>query len=427
MKSFNIIIISIILVIFAGSLIADTQDLTSEGNKNFRSAKMHLNGGRFEKALPLYLLVIEENPNHIESLENIAGIYYDYKGDYFEASKYYSQTIAAIDNEINALEQEKIENPKKEKKNNKKIDKFLESRERLEKLNSSCWIKLFRIAQNKFSNSSAFFSLQPDTLDTTDPEVLAQLNSVLSKAFMDTIKIADIENNPVNLEEIHAKFDQLLDESIQDFQKLDEFAPDSTKTLKMLAYAYSIQGDEEKTLEYFIKVAELDKNDEIVRQKIANTYFERENHEEALKWFQAAASINPENQDNYYNMAIVYIQLEDTLNTYESFKKVVKYNPQNLDAILNASNYAATLGNIDESIKYLEMAIEIEPDNIDFISFLCYKLYQEERFTETVKYAQMWYDLDNKSSDAAQMIYHSAKKIGNTELEKKFEDILKNM
>jgi len=418
----------VVIILSASIIVAEEyQDLTSEGKKNLRSANMHLGGERIQKALPLYFEVVNENPYHIESLKKIAGIYYDFKKDYYTASEYYQKAIAAIDKEIEALEKEISENPKKEKKIKKEIDSFLEDREFLDKLNTSCWTQLFVNAQYKFTIANDFYALNPQNLDLTDPNNIAAINDLLKKVMVDTIEVETVAENPVNIEEISTPFDNLLDETIEDFKKLYDFAPDSIKTIKMLSYAYNVKQDEEESLNYLIKVAELDPDDELVRQQIANSFYSSGNYEEALKWFQSAAEANPDNPDSYFNMGITYEKLENHEEAFKAFEKVVEIDPENLDAILYASNIASKIDRKDDSIKYLKMAIELDPGNINYLSFISYYLFQEKKYDEVIIYAEKWFDADNTSKEAAQLIYQSAKNTDNAELMQKFEKILTEM
>ncbi|MBN1949501.1 MAG: tetratricopeptide repeat protein [Candidatus Cloacimonetes bacterium] len=424
MRYIRISILVLVLIVIGNSIWADFQDLSSEGKKNLRSANMHLGGDRFEKALPLYLDVVKENPYHIESLGRIAGIYFDYKHDYYEASSYFSQALAAIEKEIEDLEAQKLENPKKANKIDKEIEKFREEWERFHLLNESCWTKLFVQAQNKFMLVNDFYNLNPLTLDTADPGQVKMLNGILIRAGKDSLEAG---TEQVDLNTYKVSFDSLLAVSIQDFEKLHEYAPDSTKTLKILAYAYNLLGNEEKTIETFIEVARLDPQDELVRQKLGTTFFEKEDFETAAKWFESASLVNPANPNNYYNLAITYNQLKDSEKSYENYQKVVELDPDNLDSVIQSSNLAIKLGRVDESIHYLKMAVDIQPSNLEFIRFLSYRLFQEERYDESLIYGEKWYELDSESKEAVQLAYQSAKNAGNLEKEKQYEKILNNM
>jgi len=426
MRYLRLLVLTMI-VISSLNLAAELQDLDSAGKKNLRSANMHLGGERFEKALPLYLSVIEANPYHIEALEKTAGIYFDFKRDYYKASEFYNKADEAIDMEIADYEKLIAENPKKEKKYTKKITPLQEKKTFLATLNSSCWTQIFLRAQSKFTVANDFYSLNPQELDMTDINNVKVVNQLLNRIYADTINVSTVAENPADMEVVTGHFTKLLDESISEFTQLHEFAPDSIKTLKMLSFAQNVKGNKEETLQSLIKVAELDKEDEMVRQQIANTYFGDGNYEEALIWFQSAADSNPENSDSYFNMGIVYEQLDNKEEAFNSFVKVVELDPTNLDAVLHASNLAAKIDKKEESINYLKMAVDLDPGNIDYLQFLSYSMFQEKNYEETIIYAQKWYEVETTSKEAAQLVYQSAKLSGNNELESKFEKILTDM
>lgn len=340
------------LLIGSVSLFAASQDLTAEGNKNLRSASLHLKEGRSEKALPFYELVLEENPHNIEALNKMAGIYYDFNFDYKNANQLYSTLLVELNEvytEYNTLLQTDEKAAKKfHKKYIKKIN-LDEIKELTPKLIQSCWVKLFLDAQAE----------------------------------------VEAEN---------------LQSSLDKFLYVLEIAPDSVKTLKMIAFVYAKMGDEAQSLNYMVKVAEKDPLDDMVRTQLGNSSFENGNYEDAVKWYKASAEINPENVDNYFNMALAYNKLKDQNNTLLGYEKVLKFEPDNLDALIPASNIHAALGNLEQSLIYLKMAIELEPTNIDWISFLAFKLAQEKRYSEVLEYATMWKNLDPESTDAQQLI-----------------------
>ncbi|MDO9578790.1 MAG: tetratricopeptide repeat protein [Candidatus Cloacimonadales bacterium] len=382
-----------ILVIGSVSLFAASQDLTAEGNKNLRSANLHLREGRPEKALPFYELVLEDNSHNIEALNKMAGIYYDFNFDYKKAIAIYTNVLVEIDEvyaEYNTLMQTDEKAAKKFHKKYIKNIKLDDINERIPKLMQICWVKLFLDAQTDTQNDS--------------------LQSALDK-----------------------------------FLYVLEIAPDSVKTLKMIAFVYSKMGDEVQSLNYMEKVAEKDTLDDIVRTQIGNTNFENGNYEAALKWYKAAAQINPESVDNYFNMALAYNKLKDQENTLISYEKVLKFEPDNLDALIFASeiyeklgnkeqslayletalqqykkilesdpdnidvlayssNIYEKLGNMDESIKCLKKAVDLDPQNINWISYLTYTLTREKRYAEALVYAKKWLELVPNSEEAVNYI-----------------------
>ena len=341
-----------ILVICSTSLLAASQDLSAQGSKNLRSANMHLSGGRFEKAIPLYEKVLEDNPHHIIALNKMAGIYFDVQKNYKNANETYAKLFVEINDvyaEYNTLLETDAKAAKKFHKKNIKKAKLEALKNDIPKLMQSCWVKLFQDAQIDFK-------------------------------------------------------DENLESALEKFQYVLEIAPDSVKTLKMISFVYLRMGDNEQSLNYMKQVAEKDLTDDIVRTNIGNSNFENGNYEEAVTWYKAAIEINPENIDNYFNMALAYTNLKDKENTLKAYEELLVHDPANLDAIINASNIHAALGNLDQSIVYLKKGIELDPENIDWISFLAFKLVNEKRYEEALEYATKWKDLDPESTEAVQLI-----------------------
>jgi len=344
-----------ILVICSISLFSAPQDLSAQGKKNFTSANMHFSGERFEKAIPFYELVLEENPHHILTLNKLGGYSFDIEKNYIKANDVYTKLLTEV-NEIYAEYNDLLEtNAKAAKKFHKKNIKKLKLeniKEITPKLISRCWVKLFLDAQADF----------------------------------------EAEN---------------LESSLEKFNYVLEIAPDSIKTLKMISFVYSKMGNPAQSLIYMEKVAEKDTSDGMVRTQIGNTNFENGNYEEAVKWYSAASEINVENVDNYFNMALAYNKMKDKENTLMAYEKVLEFEPDNLDAIINASNIHASLGNLDQSIVYLKKGIEHDPENVDWISFLAFKLVNEKRYEEALEYAEKWQVLAPESTEAQQLINHA--------------------
>jgi len=376
------IILIVLLLIVTTSMFANWQDLTAQGKKDLRSANMHFGGKRIEKALPLYESVLEDNPNHIETLEKVAGIYFDEKKDYLKANDFYEIIINSINEKLSEYEELKATDEKEAKKVYKKEIKKYDLDMRLEsaiKFKGYCWTKLFLKAQKKFQNE-------------------------------------DYEN------------------AIIDFNIVYDIAPDSIKTIKMISYVYNKMGNSDKSLEYMIKAAELDPTDDMARTQIANTYFEIADKDsindygKAIEWYEKAAEINAENVDNYYNIALAYSKAKNDTGAVAAFKKVVDLDSTNIYSIINVSNLTFKLGNISESIKYLKMAIEIEPENVSYLGSLCGKLFQEKKHDELIGYGQKWYNAETGNKQIpAQYVYQAAKSTGNKEIEKKFEKILREL
>lgn len=373
----NTKLLGIILIIFLSlNLSADWQDLDAQGKKNLRSGNLHYNGKRFEKARPLYLKILEDNPEHLESLEKLASIHFEIDKDYIKAHELYNKIVSLIDSVQNKYDslQATDEDAAKDfyKDNIRKMD-LEEKRENAVKFKDYCWTKLFIKGQN--------------------------------------------EVNEENYEE-----------AIKQFNYVYEIAPDSVKTIRMLAFIHNKIGNKNKSLEFTIKAAEMDPEDDIARTQIANEYFQMEEYQKAIDWYQKASRINPQNIDNYHNLAVVYSQTKNDSGVVATYKKIVEKDPDNAESIVYLSNYLANMGNMTESLKYLEMAHELDPSNEEYLKFLCYRSYQEKIYEKIIDYGQKWFEVtEDKKKEAAQFVYRAAQQVGNKEIEKEYEQILRKM
>ena len=379
-RNLKFLVTSIVLLVLSGSLFAASQELTADGKKNLRSANMHLGGQRYEKALPLYEAVIEENPHNIVALEKAGSIYYNIKKDYLKARSRFITAIQEINNIYAEYEELK-------KTDEKAADKFYKKQIKKAKLD----------------------------------EILEQLDQ-----FKDSCFIQLINAGKVKLKE------EDYNGAIQIFTDVINVIPDSTISYRLMALSYEKLEDTENSIIYFRKTAELDPTDIIARQKLANYYFNAQNYEEAGKMYMEAAEFEPENPDNFYNAGLAFMNAKKDTLAYNAFIESNKLSPTNMDILVTLSNLALKMDNNDESTRYLQEAVDLDKedgkvDNPDYITTLCYKLYGMKRFDELLKYAELWFETDPSSIQAVQMLYNAAKELNNKKLMSKYEKIYKKM
>lgn len=381
MREFKKVLIIIgIISIFGTSLLAVSQDLSVQGKKNLRSANMHLGGNRYEKALPLYEMVLEENPYQIDALNNVAAIYYDMKRDYPKAREYFIKLTDVINGIYAEYEEIKLTNEKAAKKFYKTNIKKL----KLEKMLES--VSHFR-----------------------DNCITQMVNSGKLK---------------IQSEEYEA--------AIEIFTSIAEIVPDSTNTYRLMALCYEKLDDMENSRNYFIKTAELDPTDIFAKQKVASLYFDDKNFIESGNWYLKAAENDAENADNYYNAGLAFKNGEKDSLSYNAFQKALEFDSENLNIIITLSNIALSLKDNEASTMYLQKAVDIDAadgtiDNPMYVTTLSYKLYGLKKFEELIKYAEIWHNHDNSSKEAVQMLYNASKEINNKELMDKYNKMYQEM
>jgi len=121
----SIILISLLIsLLFTGNLFAKgkEQKIKGQARVNFRSAVLYAREKKIDKALSFYLKVIEEYPDHVVSLFNIAGIYNNEAFEnpdkanelYAKSTEYYKKVISTMDAIPDWKEYEDFEKYRKE-------------------------------------------------------------------------------------------------------------------------------------------------------------------------------------------------------------------------------------------------------------------------------------------------------------------------
>jgi tetratricopeptide (TPR) repeat protein len=379
-RDLKIFVTLIVLFVLSGSLFAASQELSADGKKNLRSANMHLGGDRYEKALPFYESVLEENPHHIIALEKVGSIYYNVKKDYLKARSLFITLIQEINDVFAEYEELKKTDEKaagKFYKKQIKKAKLVEKHEQVKQFKDSCFTQLINAGK---------------------------------------VKLKEEDYNG----------------AIQIFTDVINAIPDSTISYRLMALSYEKLEDTENFIKYFIKTAELDPTDIIARQKLANYYFNEKKYEEAGKMYMESAELEPENPDNFYNAGLAFMNAKKDSSAFNAFVESNRLSPANMDILVTLSNLALKMDNNDESTRYLQEAVDLDKedgkvDNPDYITTLCYKLYGMKRFDELLKYAELWFETDPSSIQAVQMLYNAAKELNNKKLMSKYEKIYKQM
>ena len=381
MREFKKILFLIgIISIFGTSLLVASQDLSVQGKKNLRSANMHLGGGRHEKAFPLYEMVLEENPNQIDALNNVAAIYYDFKADYPQAREYFIRLINVVEG-VFAEHEEMVQTDEKAAK------KFLKE-----------------------------YITKPKLEEMLKSAVLFRDNCITQMVNSGKLKIKSEE----------------FEAAIEIFTDIAEIVPDSTTTYRLIAFCYEKLDDPENAKKYFIKTAELDPTDSFIKQQIASLYFAEENFIEAGNWYLEVAKIDAQNPDNYYNAGLAYKNAGNDSLAYTAFQKALEYDPENISVAITLSNIALSLKDSEASTTYLQKAVDIDAtdgtvDSPTYVKTLCYKLLDLKIFDELIKYAEIWHNLDTSSKEAVQMLYNASKELNDQKLMDKYNKMYQDM
>ena len=169
-----------------------------------------------------------------------------------------------------------------------------------------------------------------------------------------------------------------------------------TEELCRKGFSFSINGQDQKALEYFKKAAEKDPNsttawyglgycyagqnsytDAIAAYRHAIqtnptnaiSYFHLGNYlsklgryDEAIETIKQAVLINPEFEEAYFNLGIIYLKTGRLEEGKEAFQNVIRINPGSKTAHYNMAVTCTSLGQYEEAVEAFQKAISIQPD-----------------------------------------------------------------
>ena len=360
-KSYIFLLILITLIFGFNNLEAKRQNLRGKARTDFRSANVYLQQEVYDKALEFYLSVLENAPDHVESMKTAADLYFmlaeeadDAKAkEIFEiANSYFKKTIETI---LSISDWQKYDNFETIKN-----DAELKMR--------SIWVRVFKMGQDFFSESE-------------------------------------------------------FDHAERIFTDLLQLAPDSTQTYQMLAAIADKKGDVDKAVEYSLKILEVDPSNTQILINLAIEYEHKQDWENAKLYYNKFIVAEPNNTAGYLSMAYVNLQLEnfeEALNNYES---AITIEPNNVDIVANAASVAQRLDNDEKAVMYLKKLVEIEK-SAENVSFLCYSLAKVQDWAELLKYSKIWHELSPQTKEAVQFIVISANQLNDTQTSKKYQEIL---
>jgi len=376
MRFSKVLIVSIILIILTCSLISVEQKFSAQDKATFKGAKIHRKDGRYEKALPMFEKLLMNYPENLQVNYNISLCHY-FSENFLEANKFFEKVIALANPFLEEINAEYSDNPKKAEKEiknfNKEIDKKF-SLEKIQQFKTSIYQKLYNNIYEQYKN----------------------------EAYDKVVELAS---------------------------ELLEIAPDSSTVHVFILKSYETKKDSSNAQKTRIRISELEPENFDLKMQIANHYYNIEDFENALNWYSKALELDENNTGVLFTMGLCYEQSDKPEKALETFEKIIEIDPENIDAIYNSRVFAAKLKLNDKKLKYWKMEMDLAKDSPDIqdLSYLCYELYQNEMFDDVLKYADTWFNNDNTSKEAVQLLYQSAKNTGNKDLEEKYEKIYKEM
>ena len=358
-----VLLVSIVMV-FGCASGGSSQQLSSRARPNFKEAQIFMQQYNYERALFYYLRVLETDPDHVESMKNVADLYFSQAGEeeYEEAREifeiahgYYIRTIDTI-------------------------------------LGIDGWENF-----NRFD------------LFKSDSEL--KIESIFARNFILGREAYQEED---------------FEESEEIFEFLQRLYPEKYEATQMLAAIANRQGDTDRAIGYFLRILEADPTNTVIVTNLAIEYQQLHDYENAAIYFQMFIDLEPENVTGYTSLAYLRMQMDDFETALTLYEQAMEVEPDNVDIVADAANIAQEAGNQEKVLLYWKRLVDLEK-NEENVSYLVSLLLRAQSWQEVLTYSKIWYELNPESKDAVQFIMVSANQIGDTATAREYQEIFNKM
>ena len=134
-----------------------------------------------------------------------------------------------------------------------------------------------------------------------------------------------------------------------------------TAELCRKGYSFSINGEDQKALQYFQKATETDPDDSLAWNGLGYCHAGLKNHDAAIAAYQQAIKTNPADETAYFNLANYYVELGRFTEAVDAYKSVIQIKPEMASAHFKLGLAYARLGLYEEGMQAFNSVIKLEP------------------------------------------------------------------
>jgi tetratricopeptide (TPR) repeat protein len=127
-------------------------------------------------------------------------------------------------------------------------------------------------------------------------------------------------------------------------------------------FSFSINGQDQKALQYFKKATERDPNDPVAWYGLGYCHAGLNNHDSAIEAYKQAIRVNPYDEITYFQLGNYYAKLNLYEDAVAAYKDVIRINPVFEAAHFNLGVAYTRLEQYKESQKAFEEVIRINPE-----------------------------------------------------------------
>jgi tetratricopeptide (TPR) repeat protein len=153
--------------------------------------------------------------------------------------------------------------------------------------------------------------------------------------------------------------------ALQYFKKATENDPNSTTAWYGLGYCYAGKNSHTAAIEAYKQAIRTDPTNEISYFHLGNYYHKIDRYDEAIESYKTVVRMNPDFEAAHFNLGIIYIKIGQLTEGKEAFQNVVRINPAASKAYYNIGVSSTKLGQYSQAIDAYEKAVDIDPEFVE--------------------------------------------------------------
>ena len=193
--------------------------------------------------------------------------------------------------------------------------------------------------------------------------------------------------------------------------------PGLAEKLCRQGYSFSINGEDQKALEFFQEAIEKDPGNTMAWNGLGYCHVGMNNPAAALKAYQQAIKTNPGDETLYYNLGNYYVKLGQPQEAIKAYGQAIRMMPAFEEAHFRLGVVYSQLGRLDEGKNAFETVIRLNPDAVPAHFSVGMAYAQLGRYKDALKANQEVLRIDPGFAPAHNNIGMVHKRLGNAGLE----------
>ena len=182
-------------------------------------------------------------------------------------------------------------------------------------------------------------------------------------------------------------------------------------------YSFSINGEDQKALEFFKEAIEKDPENTMAWNGLGYCHVGLNNPEAAIKAYQNAIKSNPDDETVYFILGNYYAKLGQHRDAINSYLQVIRMKPDFVEAYFRLGVAYSQLGRLDEGKNAFENAIRLDPDAVPAHFNVGIAYAKLGRYQDALKANQEVLRIDPEFAPAHNNIGRLYNMLGNEDLE----------